>query len=75
MLTHGVNRVIYAPGRHTCQHLDQCVEHDDQPTTPGINDPRITLWDIFAGTQPFTLIMFVVLLLIIAFPGIALFFN
>ncbi len=40
-----------------------------------LNDPRITLWDIFAGTQPFTLIMFVVLLLIIAFPGIALFFN
>ena len=40
-----------------------------------LNDARITLWDIFAGTQPFTLIMFVVLLLIIAFPGIALFFN
>jgi tripartite ATP-independent transporter DctM subunit len=40
-----------------------------------LNDPRITLWDIFAGTQPFTLIMFVVLLLIIAFPGIALFFE
>ena len=40
-----------------------------------LDDARITLWDIFAGTQPFTLIMFVVLLLIIAFPGIALFFN
>ncbi len=40
-----------------------------------LNDARITLWDIFAGTQPFTLIMFAVLLLIIAFPGIALFFN
>jgi tripartite ATP-independent transporter DctM subunit len=40
-----------------------------------LNDARITLWDIFAGTQPFTLIMFVVLLLIIAFPGIALFFE
>jgi len=40
-----------------------------------LNDARITLWDIFAGTQPFTLIMFVVLLLIIAFPGIALFFK
>lgn len=40
-----------------------------------LNDARITLWDIFAGTQPFTLIMFVVLLLIVAFPGIALFFN
>lgn len=40
-----------------------------------LNDARITLWDIFAGTQPFTLIMFVVLLLIIAFPGIALFFQ
>lgn len=40
-----------------------------------LNDARITLWDIFAGTQPFALIMFVVLLLIIAFPGIALFFR
>lgn len=40
-----------------------------------LNDARITLWDIFAGTQPFTLIMFAVLLLIIAFPGIALFFK
>ena len=40
-----------------------------------LNDARITLWDIFAGTQPFTLIMFAVRLLIIAFPGIALFFN
>jgi C4-dicarboxylate transporter DctM subunit len=40
-----------------------------------LDDARITLWDIFAGTQPFTLIMFVVLLLIIAFPGIALFFQ
>lgn len=40
-----------------------------------LNDARITLWDIVAGTQPFTLIMFVVLLLIIAFPGIALFFE
>lgn len=40
-----------------------------------LNDARITLWDIFAGTQPFTLIMFIVLLLIIAFPGIALFFR
>ena len=40
-----------------------------------LDDARITLWDIFAGTQPFTLIMFAVLLLIIAFPGIALFFQ
>jgi C4-dicarboxylate transporter DctM subunit len=40
-----------------------------------LDDPRITLWDVFAGTQPFTLIMFAVLLLIIAFPGIALFFE
>ena len=40
-----------------------------------LNDARITLWDIFAGTQPFTMIMFAVLLLIIAFPGIALFFE
>jgi len=40
-----------------------------------LNDARITLWDIFAGTQPFTLIMFAVLMLIIAFPGIALLFE
>ena len=40
-----------------------------------LNDARITLWDIFAGTQPFTAIMFAVLMLIIAFPGIALFFE
>ncbi len=40
-----------------------------------LDDARITLWDIFAGTQPFTLIMFVVLMLIVAFPQIALFFQ
>ncbi|MCW5737404.1 MAG: TRAP transporter large permease subunit [Enhydrobacter sp.] len=40
-----------------------------------LNDARITLWDIFAGTQPFTLIMFLALMLIIAFPRIALFFQ
>lgn len=40
-----------------------------------LNDARITLWDIFAGTQPFTLIMFLTLMLIIAFPRIALFFQ
>ena len=40
-----------------------------------LNDARITLWDIFAGTQPFTLIMFAVLMLIIAFPQIPLFFQ
>lgn len=40
-----------------------------------LNDARISLWDIFAGTQPFTLIMFGVLLLMIAFPQIPLFFQ
>ena len=40
-----------------------------------LNDARITLWDIFAGTQPFTLIMVAVLMLIIAFPQIPLFFQ
>ncbi len=40
-----------------------------------LNDARVTLWDIFAGTQPFTAIMFLVLLLLIAFPGLALFFK
>ncbi|MCU0804548.1 MAG: TRAP transporter large permease subunit [Burkholderiales bacterium] len=35
-------------------------------------DPRIGLGDIFRGTAPFTLIMFVVLLLLIAFPQISL---
>ena len=37
-----------------------------------LNDPRITLGDIFRGTAPFTLIMFLVLLLLMAFPQIAL---
>jgi C4-dicarboxylate transporter, DctM subunit len=40
-----------------------------------LNDARITLWDMFAGTQPFTLIMVAVLMLIIAFPQIPLFFQ
>lgn len=40
-----------------------------------LNDARITLRDIFAGTQPFTLIMFAVLMLMIAFPQIPLFFQ
>jgi len=37
-----------------------------------LNDPRISLVDIFRGTTPFTLMMFVVLLLLIAFPQISL---
>ena len=37
-----------------------------------LNDPRISLGDIFRGTAPFTLIMFLVLLLLLAFPSISL---
>jgi tripartite ATP-independent transporter DctM subunit len=37
-----------------------------------LNDPRISLGDIFRGTAPFTLIMFLVLLLLLAFPQISL---
>lgn len=37
-----------------------------------LNDPRITLGDIFRGTGPFTLIMFLVLLLLMAFPQLSL---
>jgi len=35
------------------------------------NDSPITLNDIFAGALPFAVIMFLVLLLVIAFPGLA----
>lgn len=35
------------------------------------NDSPITLNDIFSGTLPFAVIMFMVLLLVIAFPGLA----
>lgn len=37
-----------------------------------LNDPRVGLGDIFTGTAPFTGIMFVVLLLLIAFPQLSL---
>jgi len=37
-----------------------------------INDPSISLGDIFRGTAPFTLIMFAVLLLLLAFPQLSL---
>jgi C4-dicarboxylate transporter DctM subunit len=37
-----------------------------------LNDPRISLGDIFKGTAPFTLIMVGVLLLLMAFPSISL---
>ncbi len=37
-----------------------------------LNDPRISLGDIFRGTAPFTLIMFIVLVLLLVFPQISL---
>jgi len=37
-----------------------------------LNDPRVGLGDIFRGTAPFTVIMFFVLLLLIAFPQLSL---
>ncbi|MDZ4165899.1 MAG: TRAP transporter large permease [Smithellaceae bacterium] len=37
-----------------------------------LNDPRISLGDIFAGTMPFALIMLLVLLLLIIFPNFSL---
>lgn len=37
-----------------------------------LNDPRISLGDIFRGTAPFTLIMVGVLLLLMAFPQLSL---
>jgi tripartite ATP-independent transporter DctM subunit len=37
-----------------------------------INDPSISLGDIFRGTAPFTLMMFAVLLLLLAFPQLSL---
>lgn len=36
-----------------------------------LNDPRITIRDIFAGAFPFVVMMFAVLLLIIAFPKLS----
>jgi tripartite ATP-independent transporter DctM subunit len=38
-----------------------------------MDDPRISLWDIFAGAAPFALAMLFVLVLIIAFPPIVTF--
>jgi C4-dicarboxylate transporter DctM subunit len=37
-----------------------------------LNDPRITLNDVFFGAAPFAATMLVVLLLVIAFPWLAL---
>lgn len=37
-----------------------------------IDDPSITLYDIFAGAFPFALIMLLVLIMVIAFPGMSL---
>lgn len=37
-----------------------------------LNDPSITLGDIFRGTGPFTLMMLAVLLLLMAFPSLSL---
>ncbi|MEM7021107.1 MAG: TRAP transporter large permease [Pseudomonadota bacterium] len=37
-----------------------------------INDPSISLSDVFAGAFPFALIMLLVLMLVIAFPGLSL---
>ncbi len=37
-----------------------------------LNDPRISLGDIFRGTAPFTFTMFLVLLLLMVFPQISL---
>ena len=37
-----------------------------------LNDPRISLGDIFRGTAPFTLMMLAVLALLVAFPRISL---
>ena len=37
-----------------------------------LNDPRISLGDIFRGTAPFTVIMFLVLLLLLFFPQLSL---
>jgi TRAP-type mannitol/chloroaromatic compound transport system permease large subunit len=36
------------------------------------DDPSITLYDIFAGAFPFAVIMLLVLIAIIAFPGMSL---
>ncbi|MFN4360988.1 MAG: TRAP transporter large permease [Hylemonella sp.] len=36
-----------------------------------LNDTRITLWDIFAGTFPFVLAMAAMLVLLVSFPGLS----
>ncbi|MFZ5567796.1 MAG: TRAP transporter large permease [Pseudomonadota bacterium] len=36
-----------------------------------LNDARITLWDIFAGTFPFVLAMALMLVLLVSFPGLS----
>jgi TRAP-type C4-dicarboxylate transport system permease large subunit len=37
-----------------------------------IDDPSISLYDIFAGAFPFAIIMLFVLIMVIAFPGLSL---
>lgn len=37
-----------------------------------LSDPRVTLWDVFAGAAPFALIMLIVLGLVVAFPALSL---
>ncbi|MGI9378217.1 MAG: TRAP transporter large permease subunit, partial [Methyloligellaceae bacterium] len=37
-----------------------------------INDPRVTLFDVFAGAFPFAVIMLFVLIAVIAFPSLSL---
>ena len=37
-----------------------------------INDPSISLFDIFAGAFPFAVIMLIVLVLLIAYPSLSL---
>jgi TRAP-type mannitol/chloroaromatic compound transport system permease large subunit len=40
-----------------------------------LNDDRVSLKDIFVGSFPFVVIMLVVTILLIAFPGISLFLT
>jgi len=37
-----------------------------------INDPNITLFDVFAGAFPFAVVMLLVLIAVIAFPALSL---
>ena len=37
-----------------------------------INDPNVTLFDVFAGAFPFAVVMLLVLIVVIAFPALSL---